>query len=167
VWEDMVIAGDALRIELQHSAMERGAMVIDVNVYNDQTGNRVMIAEAIVNQAATAYVFCGQGSQKQNMGMKLYEDSLVARAIWDRGDRALHDRFGISILDIVRKNPRQVQVKFGGKRGRQVRENYLTMAGGDTDDVCVVPGITSKSMSHTFSEQRGLLFSTQFSQSAL
>ena len=167
MWEDMVIAGEALRIELQHSAMERGAMVIDVNVYNDQTGNKIMVAEATVEQAPTAYVFCGQGSQKQNMGMKLYDESSVARAIWDRGDRALHERFGFSILNIVRENPRQLRIKFGGKRGRLVRENYLTMAGGDADDVCVVPGITAKSIAHTFSDQRGLLFSTQFSQPAV
>ena len=166
-WEDMVTAGEALRIELQHSAMERGAMILEVNVYSDRTGNQVMSGEATVEQPSTAYVFCGQGSQKQNMGMKLYEESAVARTIWDRGEKVLQEKLGFSILNIVRENPRQLRIKFGGKRGRIVRENYLAMASQEADDVSVVPGITVNSLTHTFSDDRGLLFSTQFSQPAV
>ncbi|CAK4034468.1 aflB fas-1 fatty acid synthase beta subunit [Lecanosticta acicola] len=165
-WEGMVRPGDDLAIEFQHSAMERGAMVIDIEVRNTRTGEKVLSAEALVEQPSSAYVFCGQGSQKQGMGMKLYEESSVAKAIWDRGDKHLHDKFGFSILKIVRENPERLRVKFGGKRGRIVRNNFLSMT-GETERKCAVPGVTPLSLEHTFFEQRGLLFSTQFSQPAL
>ena len=64
-------------------------------------------------------------------------------------------------------------ITFGGKLGRKVRANYLAMTKrlGSLQDpgesICIVEGLHEKSESHTFSEDRGLLFSTQFSQPAL
>src|SRR5690606_24258344 len=59
---------------------------------------------------STAYVFPGQGIQQAGMGMDGYKRSAAARAIWDRADVLTRDRLGFSILDIVRRNPRQVLV---------------------------------------------------------
>ncbi len=148
-------------------------MVIQVQAFNDKTGDRVLEAEASVAQPLTAYVFGGQGSQAKGMGMELYATSPDAKAIWDRGDVMLREKFGFSILKIVRENPQHLLVSFGGQRGRQVRSNYLAMTKkADSTSVhgeesCIVRDIHPASSSHTFSESRGLLFSTQFSQPAL
>jgi fatty acid synthase subunit beta len=168
-----VLPGDPLRFEFQHVAMQRGAMVIEIQVANINTGDSVMKVESLVDQASTAYVFAGQGSQSKGMGMELYKKSPHAKALWDRGDAILRNKFGFSILDLVRNNPKELLVSFGGKRGRKVRENYLALTkrigsvrdGGDV--TCIVDGLHLRSGSHTFSEGKGLLFSTQFSQPAL
>lgn len=168
-----MLPGDLLRVEFQHVAMTKGAMVVQVQVFNERKGNRVMEAESTFDQASTVYVFGGQGSQSKGMGMNLYAASPHAKALWDRGDAILREKFGFSILQIVRDNPKQLLVGFGGKRGKKIREKYLTMtrkAGLDNDDgeeICIVEGLQPTSDSHTFHEERGLLFSTQFSQPAL
>lgn len=81
---------------------------------------------------------------------------------------------GWSILKIVRENPKHLTVNFGGKRGRKLRQNYLSMTleitGPDDGEVSVEPiikGLTSQSESYTFSDSRGLIFSTQFAQPAI
>lgn len=63
-------------------------------------------------------------------------------------------------------------INFGGRRGKRIRDNYLAMTKKtslekDAKDVCIVQGLTPTSTSYTFSEAKGLLFSTQFSQPAL
>jgi (acyl-carrier-protein) S-malonyltransferase len=59
-----------------------------------KTNTKVLTAEAEVEQARTAYMFCGQGSQKKDMGMALYEVDDAAKSIWDRGDRYLFNLYG-------------------------------------------------------------------------
>ena len=107
------------------------------------------------------------------MGMELYSTSPAAKTLWNRGEKVLRERFGFSILQIVRENPEQLLVSFGGMRGRRIRNNYLVMTKqtgsiqGDGEKTCIVPSLTLQSASHTFTEKKGLLFSTQFSQPAL
>lgn len=80
---------------------------------------------------------------------------------------------GFSILYIVRCNPKTLTVHFGGKRGRKIRENYLvmetelTLPNGTIVKTPILSGLTHESKSYTFSESRGLLFSTQFAQPAI
>lgn len=93
-FEGMVLPGDELRVEMQHVAMARGNMVLEVQAFNHATGDRVLHARAEVEQAATAYVFTGQGSQEKGMGMHLYESSDVARRIWDKADKHLRKLYG-------------------------------------------------------------------------
>jgi malonyl CoA-acyl carrier protein transacylase len=64
----------------------------------------------------TGYVFTGQGSAEPNMGMDLYSTSSVAKVLWDRANAHLYDKFGFSILDIVRNNPKQIVIHFGGAK---------------------------------------------------
>lgn len=97
-FEGMVRAGDLLRVELEHTAMEEGRMVFLVRAFNDHTDEKVVEAEAQIEQPRTGYMFCGQGSQEKGMGMSLYNNIPEARAIWDRGETFLRDNYGMSIL---------------------------------------------------------------------
>ena len=93
-FEAMVRHGDRLRIEMQHVAMESGRMVIRVEAFNDQTAEKVLEGEAIVEQPPTGYVFCGQGSQEKGMGMSLYASRPEAKALWDRAETYFRDSYG-------------------------------------------------------------------------
>lgn len=97
-FEDIVIPGDTLRVEMQHIAMIEGRMVLKIQAVNDATNVKVLQAEAEVEQATTAYVFTGQGSQEKGMGMVLYDSSPAVRDLWDRADKHLLDLYGNSIL---------------------------------------------------------------------
>ena len=94
-FEDIVRAGDVLRIEMRHTSMLDGSMAFEVQVYNDETNDKVLTADAEVEQARTAYLFCGQGSQEKSMGLARYESDEAAKEVWDRGDRHLFDFYGI------------------------------------------------------------------------
>ncbi|KAL2131427.1 hypothetical protein VTI74DRAFT_5117 [Chaetomium olivicolor] len=172
-FEAVVCPNDRLRIEIRHFAMEEGRMVLEVQTFNDQTGEKVLEAEAEVEQPPTGYVFCGQGSQEKGMGMALYASRPEAKALWDRAETYLREHYGFSILHIVRDNPKTLTIHFGGKRGRRIRDRYLSMTrriplpeGGIREEP-ILAGLTPRSKSYTFSYPKGLLMSTQFSQPAL
>lgn len=80
---------------------------------------------------------------------------------------------GWSVLDVVRNNPKTLTIHFGGKRGRRIRENYMDMQvetilpDGYSDMKPILSGLGPTTRSFTFSEPRGLLFSTQFAQCAI
>lgn len=100
------------------------------------------------------------------MGMDLYASSPAARRVWDAADAHMSAFFGFSILDIVRRNPKELIVHFGGRRGAQLRRSYLalTTEGVDGRLKPLLPEVTPTSRSFTFRADRGLLFATQFTQ---
>ena len=172
-FESMVRPGDDMNIQAKHVAMVDGRMLLQIQGFNEQSGEKVIEAEAEVEQAPTAYLFTGQGSQEQGMGMAHYESSEAARALWDSADNYLFETYGVSIIDIVRNDPKNLTVYFGGARGRKIRDNYLAMTteraakDGRVVEEPVIETLTPTSQSHTFSDPRGLLYSTQFAQPAL
>jgi fatty acid synthase subunit beta, fungi type len=93
-FEDIVRPNDLLRVELHHIAMQEGRMVFRVQAFNNQSGDKVVEAEAEVEQPRTGYAFCGQGSQDKGMGMSLYATRPEAKALWDRGDSYLRENYG-------------------------------------------------------------------------
>ena len=78
------------------------------------------------------------------------------------------------ITDVVRNNPKQLTVHFGGHRGKLIRQKYMSM-------VCELPATEDKviklqkifgeidedTTSYTHRSPTGLLFATQFAQPAL
>jgi fatty acid synthase subunit beta len=91
----MVLPDDLLDVKLQHVGMVSGRKIIKIEVSNKETEDKVLLGEAEVEQPTTSYVFTGQGSQEQGMGMDLYNSSDVAKEVWDRADKHFMDNYGM------------------------------------------------------------------------
>ncbi|KAF3910427.1 hypothetical protein ABW20_dc0105531 [Dactylellina cionopaga] len=169
----MVLPNDDVSISLKHSGMVGGRKIISVEVVNKETEEKVLVGEAEVEQPVSAYVFTGQGSQEQGMGMDLYDSSPVAREVWDRADKHFMDNYGFSIVAIVRHNPKELTVHFGGPIGKAIRQNYMAMtfetvnADGSTKSERMFKEIDENTTSYTYRSPTGLLSATQFTQPAL
>ena len=90
----MVLPNDDIKVNLQHIGMIAGRKIIKVEASNQATEEKVLLGEAEVEQPVSSYVFTGQGSQEQGMGMDLYASSLVAKAVWDRADVHFMENYG-------------------------------------------------------------------------
>lgn len=91
----MVLPKDTLEAKVEHVAMTSGRKLYRVTVTNIDTGERVLQGEAEIDQPETVYIFTGQGSQAQNMGMDLYNRSPVVKALWDQIDKYMLENFGL------------------------------------------------------------------------
>lgn len=76
-------------------------------------------------------------------------------------------------MSIIRNNPKTLTIHFGGRQGRKIKQNYLditteiVLPNGVRTKKPVLANITPESTSYTFSDARGLLYSTQFAQPAI
>lgn len=174
----MVESGDVLVTRLKHVGMKNGRLLLEIRTERESNGEVVLKGTADVAGSSTAYVFTGQGSAEVNMGMDLYTSSSVAKAIWDAADVYFVKKYGFSILNIVRTNPKEIEIFFGGKTGEAMRRNYQQLTQQvqlkDPETGALVtkrlplfPQITDSSSSFHFRHPDGLLFATQFSQPAL
>ncbi|KAJ5208110.1 hypothetical protein N7449_002489 [Penicillium cf. viridicatum] len=169
----MVLPNDMITVKLQHVGMIAGRKIIKVEASNKETEEKVLEGEAEVEQPVTSYVFTGQGSQEQGMGMELYASSPVAQEVWDRADRHFMENYGLSIIDIVKNNPKELTVYFGGPRGKAIRENYMAMtfesvnADGSIKSEKIFKEVDENTASYTYRSPTGLLSATQFTQPAL
>lgn len=168
----MVLPGDDLKVTLRHIGMREGNIVVQVETANDH-GEKVLQGTAEIAQPTTVYVFTGQGSQEQGMGMDLYNSSIAARAVWDGADAHLLAVYGFSIIEIVKDNPKQKTIHFGGIKGQAIRQRYMDMSYDAMDKDGIVKtlplfaDIDARTPKYTFSHPNGLLFATQFAQIAL
>ncbi|KAK4493919.1 hypothetical protein PRZ48_015105 [Zasmidium cellare] len=169
----MVLPDDTIEVKLQHVGMVAGRKIIKIEAQKAETEEKVLLAEAEVEQPVSSYVFTGQGSQEQGMGMELYNSSEVAKAVWDRADKHFMDNYGFAITHIVKNNPKEFTVHFGGARGKAIRKNYMDMtfetvaADGSIRSEKIFKEITEETTSYTYRSPTGLLSATQFTQPAL
>ncbi|KAG8213088.1 hypothetical protein J3R82DRAFT_11484 [Butyriboletus roseoflavus] len=168
----MVLPGDELTVKIRHIGMRDGNMVVKVETFS-QRDERVLEGTAEVAQATTVYVFTGQGSQEPGMGMDLYNTSPAARAVWDGADAHLLAVYGFSIIEIVKDNPKEKTIHFGGIKGQAIRQRYMDMTydtmdkDGTVKTLPLFADIDVRTPKYTFSHPNGLLFATQFAQIAL
>ena len=169
----MVLPNDDIEVKLQHVGMVSGRKIIKVEASNKDTEAKVLLGKAEVEQPVSAYVFTGQGSQEQGMGMELYGSSPVAKEVWDRADAHFMENYGFSITDIVKNNPKELTIHFGGPRGKAIRENYMSMtfesvnADGSIKSEKIFKEVNENTTSYTYRSPTGLLSATQFTQPAL
>jgi fatty acid synthase, bacteria type len=99
------------RVELQvdYVANKDGRSCYEMKVLSID-GNVVASGRLESSKPDTAYLFTGQGSQKQGMGMDGYERSSASKKVWDDADAFCRGELGFSILEIVRDNPRSIKV---------------------------------------------------------
>jgi fatty acid synthase subunit alpha len=98
-------------------------MVVKIETTNERPA-KVLEGSAEVAQATTVYVFTSQGSQEASIGIDLYNLSPAARAVWDGAD-ALLSVCDFSIVEIVKDNPKEKTIRFGGIKGQAIRQRYM------------------------------------------
>lgn len=95
----MVLPGDEISVSFEHTGMVEGRMLLKVFAFKTATDDKVLEATAEIEQARTAYIFTGQGSQSLAMGMDLYNTSTIAKAVWDEIDTYLLEAYGMFYND--------------------------------------------------------------------
>ncbi|KAI0749711.1 fatty acid synthase [Daedaleopsis nitida] len=168
----MILPGDELQVKIKHVGMRNGNLVVNVETVNTR-GEKVLAGTAEVAQPTTVYVFTGQGSQEPGMGMDLYNNSPAARSVWEAADAHLTAVYGFSIVEIVKDNPKEKTIHFGGIKGQAIRQRYMDMTydtmdrDGNVKTLPLFRDINVRTQRYTFSHPNGLLFATQFAQIAL
>lgn len=80
---------------------------------------------------------------------------------------------GFAITNIVKNNPKELTIHFGGPRGKAIRQNYISMtfetvaSDGNIKSEKIFKEITEDTPSYTYRSPTGLLSATQFTQPAL
>lgn len=80
---------------------------------------------------------------------------------------------GFSITNIVKNNPKEHTIHFGGPRGKAIRQNYMAMTfetvatDSSIKSERIFKDINESTTSYTYRSPTGLLSATQFTQPAL
>ena len=105
--------------------------------------------------------------------MDLYNSSPAARAVWEGADAHLLAVYVFLIVEILKDNPKEKTIHFGGIKGQAIRQRYMDMTydamdkDGHVKTLPLFADIDVRCLKYTFSHPAGLLFATQFAQIAL
>jgi fatty acid synthase len=103
----MVQLDDTVEISVERVGKVRhGGITLEVTCRID--GQLVSRGTALVRAPRTAFVYPGQGIQKQGMVLDERAKSPAARDVWERADRLTRSKLGFSILGLVRDNPKRL-----------------------------------------------------------
>ena len=102
----MVQLNDIVDITIERVGRIGGELVLEATC---RIGDEVVsIARARTRAPRTAYVYPGQGIQRQMMGLE--HMSATARSVWAQADAHTRKALGFSIESIVRTNPTELRV---------------------------------------------------------
>ena len=103
----MVQLDDKVEISIERvGKVEHGGMAFEVICRID--GQLVSRGTALVRAPKSAFVYPGQGIQKQGMVLDERAKSPAARSVWERADKLTRSKLGFSILAVVRDNPKEL-----------------------------------------------------------
>ncbi|KIK64562.1 hypothetical protein GYMLUDRAFT_241101 [Collybiopsis luxurians FD-317 M1] len=126
-----------------------GNIVVKIETVN-ALSEKMTEGSAEVSQPTTAYVFTGQGSHSPV--------SPAACAVLDGNDKHLCAVYSFSILEIVKDNPAEETIHFGGIKRQATCQCYMDMSYDTIDKDGYVKTLPL--------HPNGLLFATQFTQIA-
>ncbi|MBT1174387.1 DUF1729 domain-containing protein [Bifidobacterium sp. LC6] len=103
----MVQLNDQVEISVERVGKVRhGGMTLEVTCRID--GQLVSRGTALVRAPRAAFVYPGQGIQKQGMVLDERAKSAAARDVWERADKLTRSKLGFSIIGLVRDNPKEL-----------------------------------------------------------
>ncbi|MCI1831504.1 MAG: DUF1729 domain-containing protein [Bifidobacterium sp.] len=103
----MVQLGDDVEISVERvGKLRHGGMAFEVTCRIH--GSIVSRGSAIIRAPKSAFVYPGQGIQKQGMVLDERSASPAARETWERADALTRSKLGFSILAVVRDNPKEL-----------------------------------------------------------
>jgi 3-oxoacyl-ACP reductase-like protein/enoyl reductase-like protein/acyl dehydratase len=104
--------GESLRLEVVRTGVSEGRLQVEATAFAVRESGEVPVvrAQALIKPERTAYIFPGQGIQKQGMGMEGYGRSAAARQVWDQADAYTREALGFSILRVVKENPKEMLI---------------------------------------------------------
>jgi fatty acid synthase len=117
--------GAPIRVKVQRKGNTDGGQDVEAWVYDEIHDTPVVKVVAAVKPKKGAYLFVGQGAQVPGMGMEAYARSKAAKAVWDEADAITQHRFGFSLLQVVRQNPKSLRL-FGKEVFHPEGVLYLT-----------------------------------------
>ncbi|PLS25288.1 type I polyketide synthase [Bifidobacterium imperatoris] len=103
----MVQLNDQVEISVERvGKVSHGGMTLEVTCRID--GQLVSRGTALVRAPRAAFVYPGQGIQKQGMVLDERVKSAAARDVWERADKLTRSKLGFSIIGLVRDNPKEL-----------------------------------------------------------
>lgn len=103
----MVQLDDEVEITVERvGKVRRGGLALEVTCRVD--GQIVSKASALTRAPRAAFVYPGQGIQKQGMSLDERAKSPAVRETWERADKLTREKLGFSILAVVRDNPKEL-----------------------------------------------------------
>ncbi|MFU0523888.1 fatty acid synthase subunit beta domain-containing protein [Gardnerella vaginalis] len=103
----MVQLDDEVEITVERvGKVRRGGLALEVTCRVD--GQIVSKASALTRAPRAAFVYPGQGIQKQGMSLDERAKSSAVRETWERADKLTREKLGFSILAVVRDNPKEL-----------------------------------------------------------